>query len=109
MSRYRQDELGPADIARLLAERVVELVAELLPGGRRYGRLWRCGSIGGEAGQSLAVELAGAKRGRWRDYSDSTKYGDLIDLVGWTRTGSDVGQALDWSRSWLGPIPRNFC
>ena len=108
MSRYRPDELGPADISRLLAERVVELVAELLPDGKRYGRLWRCGSIHGEAGQSLAVELVGGRRGRWRDYSDSSKYGDLVDLVGWTRTGGDVGKALDWSRSWLGLPTRSY-
>lgn len=108
MSRFRRDELGPADISRLLAERVVELVTELLPAGKRYGRLWRCGSIEGEAGQSLAVELVGARRGRWRDYSDSSKYGDLLDLVGWTRTGGDVGKALDWSRSWLGLPARSY-
>lgn len=95
-------EIGLADIARLLAERVLDLAVELFPAGKRYGRLFRVGSIDGEPGQSLVIELTGPRRGRWRDYSDIDKHGDLLDLVGWTRAGREVGKAADWSRAWLG-------
>lgn len=55
--------MTPADIARSLRDRLEALLDELLPGGRRAGWEWRCGSVSGEEGQSLAVHLAGQKRG----------------------------------------------
>jgi hypothetical protein len=104
--RPAADELGPADIAQLLADRVLELATEIFPGGKRYGRLFRVGSIRGEPGQSLVVELTGPRRGRWRDYNDIDKHGDMLDAVRWACAGGDVGRALDWSRNWLGLPPR---
>ncbi|MBI5136850.1 MAG: hypothetical protein HZA24_05875, partial [Nitrospirae bacterium] len=42
-----------------LAERAETVAAHLLPNGRRDGHEWRCGSVRGEAGNSLAVHLSG--------------------------------------------------
>ena len=98
----RADRFDDVDVPRLLADRAEALVAELLPGGQRRGNWYRAGSIDGEAGQSLAVCLAGPRRGRWRDYADIDAYGDLVDLVAFTRTNRDLGAAFAWSREWLG-------
>jgi Toprim domain len=91
-----------SDIKHMLAERVYQLAPELLPGGRRVGRWWRCGSVYGEPGASLAVELQGPWRGQWRDYSDPNAYGDLINLIAWTRTDRNLGKAILWAKNWLG-------
>ena len=106
----RAERLDDVDVPRLLADRAEALVAELLPGGKRHGHWYRAGSIAGEAGQSLAVCLVGPRRGRWRDYADIDMYGDLVDLVAFTRTNRDLKAAFAWSREWLGlgtgrPVP----
>lgn len=98
------------DIARMLAERIDALAPELLPGGRRDGHEWRCGSVAGEAGGSMAVRLNGARAGVWGDFAAGAK-GDALDLVA-AVVGTDMPGALRWSRQWLGldagapdPIP----
>lgn len=64
-----------AQAALAIADR---LVPEWLPNGRRDGHEWRCGSVRGEAGRSLAVNL---NTGVWSDFSsDDQKGGDLIAL-----------------------------
>lgn len=97
--------MSVAEIARRLAEKIDRLAPELLRGGRRVGDEWRCGSIAGEEGQSLAVRLTGEKRGVWCDFvnaSDPTNKGDALDLVARARFGGDKGEALRWARAWLG-------
>jgi hypothetical protein len=90
-------------IARALAERIDQLAPELLPAGRYdHGRrYWRCGSVAGEPGQSLAIVLRGHHRGRWRDWA-AGEGGDALDLVAQVACGGDLGRALDWARAWLG-------
>ena len=88
------------DIARQLALRVDALVLDLLPAGHREGHEWRCGSIAGEAGDSLGVRLVGHKRGVWADFSADQK-GDALNLVCAVH-GFSVPAAIQWSRRWLG-------
>src|SRR5204862_802728 len=88
------------DIARLLAGRIDQLVRDLLPAGHREGHEWRCGSIGGEPGNSLGVHLTGSKAGVWSDFSTGLK-GDALDLVAVVH-GFSIGEAISWSRRWLG-------
>ncbi len=76
------------------------LAPALLPGGRREGAIWRSGSIAGEAGQSLALHLGGARRGRWRDFATG-EHGDCLDLVR-VALGADTAGAMTWARAWLG-------
>ena len=60
--RYpRADDITVSEIAHLLAWRAVEVAAELLPNGHRERHEWRCGSVGGEDGNSLGVHLTGAR------------------------------------------------
>ena len=89
----------------MLADRVLALVSELLPGGIREGNYFRAGSVGGEQGQSLVVWLAGPRRGRWRDHADIDVYGDLVDLIAFTKTNRDLKKAFAWAREWLGLPP----
>jgi len=90
-----------ADIARMLGQRAASLVAELLPAGKRDGAEWRCGSVAGEPGRSLAVHLSGTKAGLWADFA-SDERGDALDLVAAVLYRGDTRAALAWSRRWLG-------
>lgn len=88
-------------IVAMLASRAASLAAELLPGGVREGHEWRCGSLAGERGSSMAVHLAGTKAGVWCDFASGEK-GDVLDLVAQCLFRGHKGQALQWSRAWLG-------
>jgi hypothetical protein len=84
-----------------LAARIQALASELLPGGMKDGHEWRCGSVAGEAGQSMAVHLVGDKAGVWADFSTG-ETGDALDLVAAVLFRGDKKQALVWARRWLG-------
>ena len=96
------------DLAGALGQRAPTLAAELLPHGRREGHEWRCGSLTGEAGKSLAVHLSGSRAGVWSDFA-SGEAGDALDLVAAVRCGGSIKDAIAWARTWLGqpdrPIP----
>ncbi len=51
-----------------------------LPGGKRIGLEWTCGSLRGETGTSCKVNL---RTGRWADFATGDKGGDMISLVAW--------------------------
>jgi predicted P-loop ATPase len=53
------------------------LVPSWLPGGKLKGKEWVCGSIAGEPGESLKVNL---QTGKWADFATGEKGGDLISL-----------------------------
>ena len=76
--------LAPLDFRAISAAALPHLdtlCGRWLPGGRRIGREWRCGSLGGEAGGSLGVRLRGARAGAWQDFSTGEKGGDPISLA----------------------------
>ena len=89
-----------SEIAGLLAGRAEAVCQWLLPQGKREGREWRAGSIGGDAGQSLGVNLSG-KAGVWRDFADSAKGGDLIDLIQAVH-GCNKAEAVKEAKEFLG-------
>jgi hypothetical protein len=91
--------IDAGDIARLLAKRSDQLAQDLLPVGHREGHEWRCGSVAGEAGDSLGVHLTGDKAGIWSDFSTGQK-GDALDLVG-AVLGLGKGDAIGWAKRWL--------
>jgi putative DNA primase/helicase len=76
--RHRHRRLDFAAINCAALARLPELVARLLPGGRRIGREWTCGSLAGEPGRSCRVNLA---TGRWADFATGEKGGDVIALA----------------------------
>jgi hypothetical protein len=88
-----------SDISRALAARILQLVKELLPNGRQVNGGWRVGSVSGEPGSSLAVQLVGPKAGLWFDFATGER-GDTLELV---RAVLDVDMrtAYAWSWRWL--------
>ncbi|WP_022729415.1 DUF7146 domain-containing protein [Fodinicurvata sediminis] len=93
--RYSAGELSD-----LLSDRIEQLCADLLPGGRREGPEWRAGSPQGEAGKSLGVHLTGGRAGVWSDFA-SGESGDALDLVR-AAQGCDTAEACRWALAWLG-------
>lgn len=88
------------DMAAMLANRAEDVAAMLLPNGKRMGREWCAGSVGGEAGESLKVHLSGAKAGVWKDFAGN-EGGDLIDLWAAVRSLS-MREALAEVKDFLG-------
>ena len=83
---------------------------ELLPGGRKEGNFFCAGSVGGEAGQSLKVNLSGAMIGKWTDFSaaeGTDEYsGDILKLIAVVKFGGwgsseQKSKAIAWAKSWL--------
>lgn len=90
-----------AEVSRMLACQIDRIVQELLPGGRRNGAEWVCGSVAGEGGGSMAVHLGGQKSGTWMDFATG-EGGDALDLVAAVLTGNDLRAAYRWAHGWLG-------
>ncbi len=65
-------------IARAALPHLPALCERWLPGGRRIGREWICGSLSGGRGQSCRVNLT---TGRWADFATGDKGGDAVSLA----------------------------
>jgi len=72
--------MTPSELNQYLIGMVESTVAYLFPNGRKQGNEYLVGSVHGEEGQSLRVCLAGNKAGIWKDFSDDSSGGDLLDL-----------------------------
>lgn len=80
------------DLSKMLADRASEIAQMLFPNGKKEGNEWCVGSLGGEAGKSLKIHLAGNKAGVWSDFQEGSS-GDLLDL--WALKGSiSVAKAM---------------
>jgi hypothetical protein len=102
------DRLSAADVKRALADHVITLAADLLPGGHREGAEWRAGDVSGSPGDSLGVHLHGRKSGVWADFSTG-QCGDVLDLVK-AVLGIGTVEAIAWADNWLGgkaEVPRS--
>lgn len=66
-----------ADLAAALLARADTLVPAWLPGGKRNGHEYTCGSLQGGSGSSLSVNLT---TGQWADFASDEKGGDLVSL-----------------------------
>lgn len=71
--------MTPGDIHSEMVADIKNVLAELLPQGKKKGHEWEVGSVSGEPGKSLKVRLDGGKAGVWKDFA-SGESGDLIDL-----------------------------
>jgi hypothetical protein len=90
------------EISTMLAGRIDELVADILPAARREGPEWRVGSVYGDAGRSMAINRTGSRAGVWCDFSADDLRGDALDLVMHVVCGGDKKKAVAWAKSWLG-------
>lgn len=85
-------------IKDMLLDKVEDVCRWLLPGGVKSGNEWRVGSIEGEAGKSLGVNLS---TGAWKDFASDAKGGDVIDLIHAAKGGTK-GEAIQAAKEFLG-------
>lgn len=82
----------------MLWDDVSNVVKHLLPNGKKESSEWVCGSVDGEKGKSLKVNLAGKRV--WSDFSTG-EGGDLIDL--WQQVKSiSLPDAIKEVKNYLG-------
>ncbi|WP_428945271.1 toprim domain-containing protein [Pantoea sp. FN060301] len=90
--------MKPAELSDLLWNQVDRVARYLLPNGKKESHEWVAGSVNGEQGHSLKVNLAGKKV--WQDFAEGSG-GDLLDL--WVAV-RDCGlhQAMTEAKEFLG-------
>ena len=77
LTRHRAAlDFAPVNAAALL--QLENLCRRWLPGGKRIGLEWTCGSLRGEAGSSCKVNL---RTGRWADFAVGQSGGDPVSLA----------------------------
>lgn len=88
-------EIDFQGLAQALLCDVRELLPRWLPGGRLVGNEYTCGSIRGENGDSLKVNITS---GKWKDFATDHGGGDLISLYATIKSisqGEAAKQLLD--------------
>lgn len=88
-------------------ERLSDYLLYLLPQGKIKKRQFIVGNIYGHRGQSLRVELFGARKGLWKDF-ESNEGGDIFDLwaaVYGQDTHTHFPEILDAIQGWLEGTP----
>lgn len=103
--RDRRHALEVGEIEQMLRASCERLFCALFPAARRDGRHLTVGSIAGEPGQSLKMEISGPRQGGWRDFADPDGpegHGDCIRLIELVLFGGDRGDAVRWAKNWLG-------
>ena len=87
-------------VATGLGDRAEEFARMVFPNGKKAGNAWVVGSLAGEAGKSLGVNLSGSKAGFWIDRATG-EGGDALAL--WMiHYGQDFPTALRSAGAWLG-------
>lgn len=94
--------ISVAEIEQRLRDNAESIGRELLTGAHKEGAYLKAGSIMGEPGNSLVLNLQGERQGCWRDYA-GTDSGDMLDLIGLTQ-GLDKGGAVAWAKDRLGIV-----
>lgn len=92
--------ISAKDIAQQLASRADAYARLLLPNGKLSAGNWCVGSINGEKGESLRVQLTGPKAGVWSDFAAGDK-GDLLNLTSAVKA-IKLGEAIKFAKDWLG-------
>lgn len=71
-----------ASLARDLLGRADFWVEQWFPNGRRDGHEWKVGSLAGEVGRSLSINM---RTGVWKDFASDEGGGDLLSLYAKSR------------------------
>jgi putative DNA primase/helicase len=85
-------KLDFADVARSALTQSRTLLPRWLPGGRIDGHEFKAGSVQGEKGSSLSINL---NTGQWADFSTDEKGGDLISLFAAIRGMKQIDSMKD--------------
>lgn len=89
------------EIEALLEDRIEMLVADIFPNARKQGHEMCVGSLAGEPGQSLRINISsGSKRGWWKDFSGG-EGGDALKLISAALFGGHLGNAVSYAKGWL--------
>jgi hypothetical protein len=92
------------DLARMLARGALGVARHLFPNGKLSGHEYVVGSINGEAGKSLSINVgAGRKAGVWKDFSAQVG-GDLVDLWAHVRCRGDKRKAIMEVKKYLSVV-----
>jgi twinkle protein len=91
----------PRQLREALAGQVESICRQFLPNGRKVGHEWVVGSLAGEDGQSLKVQLVGERRGLWKDFANNEIGGDLIDLIRESQ-GLSISDGIKAAKRYLG-------
>lgn len=67
-----------ASLNRAALRHCPDLLETLLSGGRLIGNEWTCSDVSGGSGKSCRVNIT---TGRWADFAEDTRGGDLVSLV----------------------------
>lgn len=98
--------IEPRDLEQMLRGQAETLARHLLPNGVVECGYFQVGSVAGEKGQSLKLNLSGGLRGVWTDFSASkgtNEYsGDMLKLIAVVKFGGRLSDAISWAISWLG-------
>lgn len=98
--------IEPRELEQMLRAQAETLARQLLPNGMVDCGYFQVGSVAGEKGQSLKLNLTGALKGVWTDFSaakGTNEYsGDMLKLVAVVKFGGSLKDAITWSISWLG-------
>jgi twinkle protein len=89
------------DIEARLRARVEDVCRHLFPNGKREGGEWVVGSLAGEAGKSLKINLAG-KLGVWRDFAGESGGKSLLSLWMHAKQCAKFGAAVCEAKEFLG-------
>lgn len=95
--------LDSEEIRRALLHRIEDALFYLFPQGYVRNHCFHIGSVKGNHGRSLIVQLGGDKQGSWYDFSESNG-GDIFSL--WSEARgfhkTDFGKLLGEINEWLG-------
>jgi twinkle protein len=90
-----------SELSRRLASDAERTCRWLIPHGKREAGQWLAGSVNGEKGRSLQIQLDGERAGLWLDRANGADSGDLLDLIRSTRN-VDLRGAIILAKEHLG-------
>ncbi len=99
--------LRAAELADRLAGSVQAVCRHYLPAGRREGRYWMVGDVGGAPGRSLYVRLFDTGRGAIGNWVDAATgdHGDLLDLIRLNQRHNRFGETIAEAERFLALPP----
>lgn len=96
-----KSRISIAEVSAKLSDQIESVCTLLLPAGKKRGNIIEVGSIHGEEGKTLKVNLSGSFQGHWVDWNGSEHKGDPLDL--WAKVRNvQLPEALRQAKEWLG-------
>lgn len=91
------------EVKELLKSRIEDLCAQLLPDGRRQGRLWVAHNpVTADFSQSPEFKVAlNQDVGAWKDWRSGAK-GDVLHLISYLQGYESFSDTMTWARNFLG-------